>query len=336
MADEAGAAPFMRPGWFDAWAETFGKELEVVAVRTGSLRAIAPLVANGRTLAAPVNQETPGYALLAADPESRIRLAREILDRRPASVEMLRVSEADVEVLDAAARQAHFRVVKELMQRSPYISVDQSWEDYSGSLNKKFRKDLARRIRRLEEQGEMAIEVHDGTERLDQLLDQAFAIESLGWKGEQGTAIGSDGRTSSFYRAIARWAAERGWLRLWFLRIDGRAIAFCLDVDDGVAYYGLKVAHDPAHAKVSPGMILQDETIKYTFDRNLLRYEFLGTDEPYKLKWTKDCHDLIAWRAFSRGPRGRAAWFGRAVARPLARKLKKVSGGPAPGAQTEE
>jgi CelD/BcsL family acetyltransferase involved in cellulose biosynthesis len=312
----------MRPGWFTAWSKAFETRIELAAVQNGVLRALAPLVPTRRGLTSPVNQESPGFALLASDPESRMHLAHDILSQRCSEVALMRVTLEDVEVLDEAARRSRLRVVRERMERSPFIPVKEPWETYESTLDKRFRQNLRRRTRRLGEEGEMAFDINDGSENLAPLLDEGFALESLGWKGRGGTAIDSGRRTSTFYSEIARWAAERGWLRLWFLRLEGKAIAFRLDVNDGIAYYGLKVAHDPAHARFSPGIILQHETVRYAFEKGLERFEFLGADEPYKLRWTETTRDLVAWRAFSRGPRGSAAWFGRAVARPLARKIR--------------
>jgi CelD/BcsL family acetyltransferase involved in cellulose biosynthesis len=137
-----------------------------------------------------------------------------------------------------------------------------------------------------------------------------------------GTAITSRPDTKSFYESLAAWAADNGWLRLWLLRLDGRAIAFALDLAAENVYYGLKVGYDPEFARFSPGMILQHETVRYAFDHELERFEFLGADEPYKLNWTKTCRDRLAVRVYPRGLRGTSAWFGRAVARPAVRKLR--------------
>ncbi|HKP88939.1 MAG TPA: GNAT family N-acetyltransferase, partial [Thermoleophilaceae bacterium] len=40
-------------------------------------------------------------------------------------------------------------------------------------------------------------------------------------------------------------AAEQGWLRLAFLRLDGRAIAFDMCLEHGGAFYVLKGGFDP-------------------------------------------------------------------------------------------
>ena len=40
---------------------------------------------------------------------------------------------------------------------------------------------------------------------------------------------------TTFYRRVAAWAAERDWLRLAFLRLDGRPLAFDLALETAFA-----------------------------------------------------------------------------------------------------
>ena len=65
----------------------------------------------------------------------------------------------------------------------------------------------------------------DGGARLDEGLAEVIRVEELAWKGGRGTAIASQQDTREFYGDVARWAAERGWLRIHMLRLDGDPIA---------------------------------------------------------------------------------------------------------------
>ena len=56
---------------------------------------------------------------------------------------------------------------------------------------RKLASELRRRRRRLEEEGRFSFEVVDGREQLPVLLDEGFAVEAAGWKGEQDKAISS-------------------------------------------------------------------------------------------------------------------------------------------------
>lgn len=318
LADAQGASPFARPDWFQAWARAFGPRVDVVAVGEGALEAVAPVVRRSGGVFAPVNEETPQYTLLATTPSARARLVEALL--APGSAQLTKVADEDIVAVGSAAGRHRVRI--ETMQLSPYIDVETDWETYEKTLRAKWRKELRRTGRRLQELGEVGVEMHNGLTGLAGLLEECFRVESLQWKGRKGTAIASRPRTKAFYEEIAARAAERGWLRLWLLRLDGDAIAFALDLVVADAYYGLKVGYDPERSRLSPGILLQDDTVRYSFENGLRRFEFLGADEPYKLNWTKTCRRLSSVHAFARDLRGTAWWLKRTVLRPAVKKLR--------------
>jgi CelD/BcsL family acetyltransferase involved in cellulose biosynthesis len=181
--------------------------------------------------------------------------------------------------------------------------------------------------RRLEDEGTVTFEFADGTEGLDGLLAEGFAIEGSGWKTEAGTAIQAVPEVHRFYTEIARWAAERGWLRLAFLRLDGRAVAFDYCLEASGAYYALKGGYDVEYKRFGPGSLLTLESLKHAFESGLESYEFLGTDDAYKLQWTSTVRERVRLQVFSRGVGGRgqdAAWrFGRPLVKRAQRRLAR-------------
>jgi CelD/BcsL family acetyltransferase involved in cellulose biosynthesis len=171
------------------------------------------------------------------------------------------------------------------------------------------------------EAGAVSVQVCDGHESLDDLLGEGFAVEASSWKGAGGTAITSQDSTRSFYRGVAQWAASLGWLRLAFLRLDGRAIAFQFDLEVDGTYYSLKIGFDPAYERFSPGKLLAYAMVSRAVASGLGRYELLGTDEAWKYRWTETTHERVALRAFAPTPAGLAAWSNHAYMRPLARRI---------------
>jgi CelD/BcsL family acetyltransferase involved in cellulose biosynthesis len=183
------------------------------------------------------------------------------------------------------------------------------------------RSDLPRRLRRLQDEGCVTFDLSDGTDRLDELLEEGFAVESSGWKGAGNSAILSKAETHAFYTEIARWAVERGWLKLMFLRLDGRPLAFQYNlVHNGVWYY-IKGGYDPAYSRFSPGRLLTRAALEHAFTLGLSTYEFLGGDEPYKLQWTSACHERTLFQAFAPSPRGMVDWCTHAYLRPLGKRI---------------
>jgi CelD/BcsL family acetyltransferase involved in cellulose biosynthesis len=215
-------------------------------------------------------------------------------------------------------------VLRRTLQRSPTLSLAEGWERTEARLPRSVRSELGRRRRRLEERGRVTFEIATSAraEELEPLLAQGFEVETSGWKAERGTAIGSEVHLSGFYSDVARWAAARGWLRLAFLRLDGRALAFDFCLEHGDTHWLVKTGYDPAFRAFAPGKLLRREMIARAFREGLATYEMLGTDEPWKLEWTSATRSRELVQAFAPSLAGSLdhTWF--AHGRPLAKQLR--------------
>jgi CelD/BcsL family acetyltransferase involved in cellulose biosynthesis len=349
LVDRVGAAPWMRPEWIAAWIAAFGTgppprswrlppgfggamHLEVWILREAEQPvALVPLVRLRGALFSPTNWDTPAFAPLAEDAKAADNLARVLFGAGAHRLELRFLpDEFPLPDLHARARDAGYRTTSRVLMRSPYLEIEGSWEDYEAGLSRNHRGDVRRRRRRLEEQGELAIDVHDGRERLDELLDEAVRIEASGWKRRAGSALAVSPRRERFYRLVASWAAREGWLRLAFLRLDGAALAFHLNLEaDGVLYH-LKGGYDEAYERLGAGKVLQHAMLARAFELGLRRFEFLGGAERYKLAWTSTVHVRWMLQAFAPTPVGLAEWALYRYGRPLAKRLSR---GPSARAQ---
>lgn len=323
LSEQIGASPFLRPEWIAAWWRAFGRgDLEVFALRRGRrLAAVLPLYRRGRFLRSTTNAHTPEFGVVAEDDVAASALAGAVFARSPGRLELAFLdAERGLTHWQAAAESAGYRSVQQPIIRSPYLEIGTDWAAYERSLPAGIRSEIKRRLRRLCERGELQFEIEDGSRHLDRLIAEGFRVEASGWKRAQGTAVESRSETAQFYRDLARSAAERGRLRLAFLRLDGRALAFALGLEDANVYYMLKSGYDPAYGRLAPGSILRYKLIARAFAERLVRYEFLGADEPWKLVWTKTTRERAVLRAFRRSPRGVVEWAALAHGRPLAKR----------------
>jgi len=328
LARAVGAAPFVYPGWIVCWSSAFGRDTPRVFVSRegGRVVGVLPLERHRGSLRSPTNEHSPAFDLLARDTDAGRALADGLFASQATVIELGPLDKAGsgFDILSAAARDAGYRTLVQPAVRAPYVSGSSTLVEFRRSLSHNIRHDAERRLRRLLETGAVSVQVSDGRESLEELLDEGFAVESAGWKGARGTAITSRSRTHSFYRDVARWAAPLGWLRLAFLRLDGRAIAFQFDLETGPAYYSLKIGYDPEYERFSPGKLLADAMISRSVATGLSRYELLGTDEAWKYRWTNSVHERVVLRAFSPSAAGLLAWSSRARIRPLARRVPLV------------
>jgi CelD/BcsL family acetyltransferase involved in cellulose biosynthesis len=324
----AGASPFSAPGWFDAWWHAFGHgRLDVFTLRRGGeLLAVLPVSERHGLRRALTNWHTPELEILAVDSAARQALLRRVLRTTRTSLQlaMLTAGSDDAHDFASVAHEERLRILPRTIEYSPYVRLEGSFDDYERTLPQRRRSELRRRRRRLAERGALTFEVQTGGERLEQLLAEGFAVEGSGWKTEQGTAIVSRPETEEFYRRVAAWAAPRGSLRLAFLRLDGRAIAFHFTIEEGGSAYQLKGGYDPEFRELAPGQLLVQDMIRWAFARGLHTYEFLGADEAFKLDWTASLRRRIALHAFPHSPAGAVAWTAQSYGRPLAKRARDM------------
>jgi CelD/BcsL family acetyltransferase involved in cellulose biosynthesis len=323
LADRLDAAPWYRPGWFDAWWKAFGAgRLRILTVRRGErLVGVLPMRARLGGVGSLSNWHTPEFGPLAKPGEAR-SLAEGLAawNAHRISLAFVDTDHPSAAACHAAAVAAGYRVHTRTLERSPYVELGGDWKEYEAERGRKLRSELRRRRRRLESAGRFSFDVQDGRERLDELLDEGFRVEAASWKGLRGSAIAVQPATLEFYRTIARWGAARGWLRLGFLRLDSRAFAFDFCVEANGVHYLLKTGYDPAYRGFGPGVMLRYEMLGRAFSAGLHTYEFLGTDEPWKLQWTDTVRERSLLQGFAPSSLGRLNWVALAYGRPLAKR----------------
>jgi CelD/BcsL family acetyltransferase involved in cellulose biosynthesis len=210
--------------------------------------------------------------------------------------------------------------------RSPYVPIESDWETYWQERSRNLRKSLRRSENRLAQLGKVSMEISEGGDDLDRLLEEGFRVEASGWKGQEGTAIISTPETERFYRQIAYWGVETGMLRLAFLRVGEKPIAFAFSLETADRHYVWKLGHDADLDQVGPGRVLIARTIERAFSMGFKSYEFLGSADEYKLRWAPRSRELMRAQAFAGTLPGTAERLAQTHGRALARRVLRRSG----------
>jgi len=303
LLDESGVEhPFLSHEWMRSWWECFGagRALHVLVVKEGERPiAIVPLMrSQGRLYGSPVRR----LEFIANDHTQRcdVIAGGRRQEAYGAIWTALLAQKAlwDVLVLShLPAGSPTFAALTTLAQGSgyltgvwhsaeaPFIPIEGSWGNYFQKLSPKLRANLRRRAKRLEQLGEVRMEVVDSGPDVAGALEEGLRIEAAGWKGRAGTAVAADEATHRFYSMLARRAARRGWLRLHFLRAGDRRIAFDFSLSCAGKTYLLKPAYDPEFAACSPYSQLLVRVLQDHFDRGAKEFDFLGREDPWKLDW---------------------------------------------------
>jgi len=277
----------------------------------GALVAALPLARRGRTLVTLRTDHTPRVDLVG-DPSALEELWSSIRQAGGWDVLELQSIPADSPLavaLPEIARRDGFDVKMRETHRAPWFLI----QGIEQRIHRRFRGDMGRLERQL---GGVELERVPVFDRA--ALADVLRLEGAAWKEAAGSAIACDRRLVRFYEAIARVFARRGRLTLAFLRARGQRIAALLALEDTTTFYLLKTGYDPEFAHFGPGQLLVRETARDASRRGLLRYDMLGRDTPWKMKWTHQARAHVAIDFYAPSPRGRARWFLREVARPLA------------------
>jgi hypothetical protein len=187
-----------------------------------------------------------------------------------------------------AAEEAGFPVGTWESQRSPYLPLPSSYHEVLERMSSSFKANLRRRRRRLEALGAVSVERVTGGADLQARLEEGFAIERSGWKGKEGTAILQDAKTHGFYTELAHSASARDYLSLFFLKLNGRSIAFHYGFTYGGTYYMPKLGYDETLKECSPGLVLLEEIIKDCIARGVKGFDFLGLAGEWKTQWSSE------------------------------------------------
>ena len=307
LATATSAPPFLYPGWTQAWWRAFGRgRLEVATVRRGrALVCALPVRRRPRLLQSPTNAHTPLFGPVSAEPAALRALGSRI--QSGAWCVDLGYLDDDAQLaadLRGSGRQG-WHIVDHCQLRSPYVDTTGSWERYWAG--RKRRQEISRSRRRLAEQGDLAARASDGTVNLDALLDDGFTIEASGWKGAEGSAINSRDDTRRFYRDVARWAAERGWLRLAYMTLDGAMIAFAFRLRCHGVDYLIKAGYDETYRRYSPGVLNLMDQMQDAFAAGCSSYEMLGDATEHKMRWADGVRDRSRVIAFPPTVGGRGA-----------------------------
>jgi CelD/BcsL family acetyltransferase involved in cellulose biosynthesis len=277
----------------------------------------------GGVLHSPTNAHSPFFDGVAIDESAGRALADALFASGSDAITIgpIDAGGPGLDALRSAADAADYRCVVQPILRAPYISGGVTLAEYRQSLSHNLRHDVERRLRRLGEAGAVSVQLADGVENLEKWLDTGLRVEASGWKGAHGTAITSEPSTRHFYGEVARWAASCGWLRLAFLRLNDRAIAFQFDLERERTYYSLKIGYDPEYERFSPGKLLAYMMVSRAVARGLETYELLGTDEPWKYRWTSSYRERVALRSFARSPTGVVRWLADTHIRRFVRRV---------------
>lgn len=205
-----------------------------------------------------------------------------------------------------------------------YLDLSGSWDQCQRQLSSGLRKHIRKALRLLESQGSLTLSVQTSSPHLDEIMTECLDLEKAGWKGRNETAISCSSATERFYRGLARRAGEAGLLALYTLRLDGRLIAFELNVRSGKRMDSEKIAYDETLSRESPGNVIAYMIAERECSQGVCAGYHWGSPNPHKARWTDHSNRLVRVLMFAEGIRGQCSRLAYTHARPIVRQCRQV------------
>jgi len=300
----ASASPFLTWEWLHTWWTHLGgsSRLRMVAVRAGTeLIAVAPFRAATGTA------YLPCLDMLATGDVGSDYL--DVIVRRGREAEALPAIEQFVRSQCTTLRLTHLgpSAVADLLAdrlhasgwartttaggTCPYIPLaGHTWDSYLATLGSSHRANVRRRIRALDQKFDVRFERVTGDTQRREALAKLFEYHDRRFD-ERGTAFGTDDMRA-FHDELTRRALDRGWLRMFVLRLDGAPVAVMYGFLYDGTFYFYQHGFDEQFQQHSIGLVLMALSIRAAIDEGAGEFDMLWGVEPYKFLWARQTREL--------------------------------------------
>ncbi len=280
--------PFILPPWLKAWWSVFGEgsELYLRTLYDGSSAiGIAPLRIKDNTALFIGDTDICDYADFITAPgreeEIFITLLDDLSKKGVNALELkhVRPESMVMQKLVPVAKERGYSVDTTPDAVNVEMELPDDWEVYLESLSTKQRHEVRRKMRRLQESGNIEYHYIEDSTDVQVALDAFFKmfVESRRDKAEFLTK-----QREIFFRAMAANMAGAGLLKLGALALDGKQVAQLICFDYNNCIYLYNSGYDPDYVSLSVGLLSKALAIKNAIENGTKKFDFLKGAEVYK------------------------------------------------------
>ncbi|HEV8712621.1 MAG TPA: GNAT family N-acetyltransferase [Candidatus Binatia bacterium] len=334
---------FLTWDWLHTWWKHLsdGRQLFIITARCdGELVAIAPLALRPRRLSRLLPVRSLGFLgtgsvgsnyldviIRHGKEQEALQAMTNYLVRGKLMLELaeLRGNSSFAAMLAAQLRRRGWRIREAQSNVSPFIKLSEhSWQSYLATLGAEHRYNFQRRLRNLTKEFDVRFERVLTEEQQREALASLVTLHNLRWRDRGGSSALHTPSLQAFHEEMSRLALERGWLRLFILRLDGQPAAALYGFRYRRTFYFYQSGFDPNYSKYSVGLVTMGLAIKSALEEGAEEYDFLGGDERYKFHWARDVRELRRLELYPPGARGwlfKGVMVLRQAARRMARRI---------------
>jgi CelD/BcsL family acetyltransferase involved in cellulose biosynthesis len=272
--------------WSRVWWQQFGTGYSFspcVINAKGEAIGIAPLCIKDRTARFIGSTDVCDYLDFIVAPGKEDLFSIELIDTLvPAGIKIMELepiredSVAFTSLQKIAARDG-FKTTCRQIDVSVDMPLPATWEEYLNGLTAKQRHELKRKIRRLNEMGD----VNYRTSTVASPEDMELFLD-LFRNSREDKADFLTPDMELFFKLVANAMAEEKLLSINFMELDGVSVASTLCFDYRNCIYLYNSGYSPEYRWLSAGLISKALCIKDGISRGKERFDFLKGDEAYK------------------------------------------------------
>ncbi len=205
--------------------------------------------------------------------------------------------------------------------RIRYIALPGSWDEFIGSLSRDRRQAMRYCRRRFEAMpGARFRIVSESGPALDAAIDRLIEWHKMRWTDRGVGHAFSSAQYCGFHRELMHELQGKGQLRLICLEVESLAIAmlYCFRFRDSWFYF--QAGFDPAHGKLSPGLVLLGYAIERAISEGCHEFDMLRGEHEYKAQLAKLMRETLqvqvsrpGFKAAAQSTRERLASWRRAA-----------------------
>ncbi len=278
------------PEWLAVWWQVIGPRSQpsIICIhRQREVLGLAPLMVEGEQASIIGGSDVCDYLDLIVSPAKAADFFNLLLDHlaQQGLAELdLGPLRPDSTVLSSLVRIAEDRGCN--VSVSPHdvsleVDLPATWDDYLGLLKGKQRHEVKRKLRRLDEAGDVNFRVVEETEEVRQQMPTFLRLFK---KSSEAKAAFMTDQMTSYFQALAPAMARAKILRLCILELNGAPVAMSMCFDFKATRYLYNSGFDPRFRGLSAGLLCKVLSIKDAIQNQCRKYDFLKGGETYKYR----------------------------------------------------
>lgn len=187
----------------------------------------------------------------------------------------------------------------------PFIDLSgHDWPSFLQSLGSSHRYNLRRRLRNLEKRADLRFERIRSEEQRVEAMRILIALHGSRWRRRGCPGAFHSPELVAFHDEFSRLALERGWLRLYVLRLNGEPAAALYGLLYKGDFYFYQSGFNQDYQRQSVGLVTMGLAIRSAIEEGAKTYDFLRGSESYKYRWTRTERELLRLEFYPPGGLG--------------------------------